>query len=374
VVLTSTQGCPRERTEEHILRWLTYRPAAGEGGWLDLARRVAHDLSRFRRAVTAVAPQVICVFSLYGLPHALLPAARRTGRPVVYAFSGEWLEPAGRGDPWLSRWSTAPSARGRRLAKRALGRLLDGWLPTDIGPLDLRHAYFTSAGLRANFEAKGFPVAEAEVIHWGVDVQRFRYGPGDRRDGLLRLLFAGRIAPEKGLHTAIEALEILRELDDPPALVLDVAGPVQAAGYLRDLKRAIAERGLGDIVRFLGTIPWEAMPDLYRGHDVYLLPSVWAEPFSIGLLEAMASRLAVVGTTTGGSREVLNDGVNCLTFPPEDARVLALQLRRVLDPGLRERIAAAGRATVEAGFTFDRMLRRIESLLGQSAGERRHLS
>ena len=46
-----------------------------------------------RRLIRECAPDVIYVFSLYGVSHGLMLAAQRTGRPVVYAFSGEWLKP-----------------------------------------------------------------------------------------------------------------------------------------------------------------------------------------------------------------------------------------------------------------------------------------
>ena len=73
------------------------------------------------------------------------------------------------------------------------------------------------------------------------------------------------------------------------------------------------------------------MPRVYADHDVFVFPSIWEEPFSIGLLEAMACGQAVVGTTTGGSAEILVDGVNSLVFPPGDPRRLARQVKRLFD-------------------------------------------
>jgi glycosyltransferase involved in cell wall biosynthesis len=177
------------------------------------------------------------------------------------------------------------------------------------------------------------------------------------------LLFAGRIAEEKGLHTVIEALTLLRDEGRTGRARLTVAGPTQEADYLASVSRRVVGYGLQADVRLIGPVSPEAMPELYREHDVFLFPSIWEEPFSIGLLEAMASGLAVVGTTTGGSQEVLTHEANGLTFPPGDARELARQLRRVFDPDLRRRIGCEARKSVERGFSTGRMVERVEGFL-----------
>jgi glycosyltransferase involved in cell wall biosynthesis len=80
--------------------------------------------------------------------------------------------------------------------------------------------------------------------------------------------------------------------------------------------------------------------------------------------EAMASGLVVVGTTTGGTLEILRDGETGLTFAPEDADGLAKQVARLItDPDLRCRLAQAGRQTVLENFTLDKMVKEIEAYL-----------
>jgi glycosyltransferase involved in cell wall biosynthesis len=166
-------------------------------------------------------------------------------------------------------------------------------------------------------------------------------------------------------------MEIMARAGTVGRVALSVAGPAQDPEYLAGLQRSLHASPLREHVRFLGQVPWERMPELYQDHEVYLLPSVFEEPFSIGLLEAMASGLAVVGTTTGGSREVLVEGENSLTFPAEDAPALAAQLQRVLDPTLRARLAAAGRRTVEQRFPLDRILSEIETFLQDAVAQHR---
>ncbi|HEY9709366.1 MAG TPA: glycosyltransferase, partial [Oculatellaceae cyanobacterium] len=80
--------------------------------------------------------------------------------------------------------------------------------------------------------------------------------------------------------------------------------------------------------------------------------------------EAMASGLVVVGTTTGGTKEILRDGETGLTFAPEDADGLAEQVTRLSrDLDLCSRLAQAGRRAVLENFTLDKMVKEIEIYL-----------
>ncbi len=369
-VLTSRHGLQAPRTDGQVHRRLAFRPDSVRGSLATVLRREREDQRALQAMIAAIDPDLVYVFSLYGVSAALPLIAQRAGRRVAYAFSAEWLEPGYRGDAWLGFWSHEASTGPRRALKRALRRSVDPFMPTGLDRLDLRRAYFTSRRLRELFAAKGFRVEQADVIHWGVDVDRFR--PRERADqaDALRLLFAGRIAEEKGLHTVIEALALLPNDAHTRRHCLTVAGPAQDDAYLASLRRRIEQGGLGVEVRWVGPVAREAMPDLYRAHDVFLLPSIWEEPFSIGLLEAMASGLAVIGTATGGSAEILRDRENGLVFAADDAKALADRLRLVWREDVRSRLGEAARRTVETGFRFETMLERIESFLTAAAGRR----
>jgi glycosyltransferase involved in cell wall biosynthesis len=81
----------------------------------------------------------------------------------------------------------------------------------------------------------------------------------------------------------------------------------------------------------------------------------------------MASGLVVIGTTTGGTKEILKDGETGLTFAPEDADGLAEQIGRLIaDPGMCRRLAQAGRQAVLENFTLDRMVQEIEAYLQET--------
>ena len=73
----------------------------------------------------------------------------------------------------------------------------------------------------------------------------------------------------------------------------------------------------------------------------------------------MASGTAIVATNTGGTPEIVRDGVEGLLVPPRDAEALAAALRRLLgDPALRQRFGRAGVARVQAEFTVEQYVAR----------------
>jgi len=117
-------------------------------------------------------------------------------------------------------------------------------------------------------------------------------------------------------------------------------------------------------VTFHEPVSRDDMPGLMQEFDVLVFPSVYEEPLARITQEAMASGLVVVGTTTGGTKEILRHGETGLTFAPGDAEGLAEQVARLMtDPDLRFRLAHAGRQTVLKDFTLDRMVTEIEAYL-----------
>jgi glycosyltransferase involved in cell wall biosynthesis len=174
-------------------------------------------------------------------------------------------------------------------------------------------------------------------------------------------LYAGRLAPTKGVHTAIRALGCLGPSRD--SVRLDVLGRGDP-DYERSLRRLVDDLGLSRHVTFREGVARDQMPSILAEYDVLIFPSEWEEPLARMPMEAMAAGLAVVGTTTGGSGELLRHDENALTFRAGDPVNLADQVRRLLhDPVLCRRLADTGRADVQARFTIDRMVTDLECFL-----------
>ena len=193
------------------------------------------------------------------------------------------------------------------------------------------------------------------VVPLGVDERRF-VPPAAPFDGPPTLLFTGRLRYYKGLDT------LLRALADLPRVQLVVAGD----GPMRDPWEALAlELDVAGRVRFLGEVDDADLPALYRRAHLFVLPgNARAEAFSTAMLEAMASGLPCITTEVGsGTSWVVQDSVTGLVVPPRDPAALAGAIQSLLaDTARRQAMGRAGRARVEAEFTLERMVARVQAV------------
>jgi len=193
-----------------------------------------------------------------------------------------------------------------------------------------------------------------------------------------RILFVGRVSPEKGVHTLVEAMsEVVRRI---PNAKLDVLGGRSqlARGYLvdlsddphvrnlgrfyrgddrgvyaRELAAAVAAAGLQRCVTFHDAVPYEEVTRFYRQAAVVVNPSL-SESFGRSLIEAMAYAVPVVATRVGGMPEIIDHGREGFLVPPEDAAALADAIVRILaDPAAAAQLGRAGRKRVEERYTWD---------------------
>jgi glycosyltransferase involved in cell wall biosynthesis len=289
--------------------------------------------------------------------------------PVLYV-SDNWLYELEESDRWLNWMRNEPPRYLTRLAKRGLKAPLasfGGRYRSD--QLAHTHAQFASSYLRSRAIARGRCSPDSPVIHWGVNADLWH--PPNTPASSRRLLFVGQIAPEKGVHTVIEAVRLLRTQFGFPGVEMTIAGDGVNPAYVERVRSMASHPNLAGSVRLIGKVDRSALPEIYRSHGVLVFASEWEEPFSITLLEGMASGLAVVATLTGGTPEALIPGANALEFPPGDALGCAECLGKLLEsPGLVRSLGQAARTTVLAGFRFDDMVSRIEDDLATARPQR----
>jgi glycosyltransferase involved in cell wall biosynthesis len=374
-VLTSDRDAGRVAAEPDVQRVLPhfFDAASGVAG---LRHRIAAERrarQALRDAVTSFAPDVVYFFNTQALTRSLLFEAQERA-PVAVYVSDPWFARWRYDDEWLRVWSSPEyvTGPGRKAAVARACRAVARRVPvpgvrTAFGELDVGGVHFTSRALRDAAVAAGQPVADAPVVHWGVDPATFTVTP--REPGpLRRLLFVGRVVEEKGVHVAVEALALARST--APDLTLTVVGPAPDAAYDVRLRRLAADLGVTGAVTFAGPRSRAEVVAAYAAHDALVLPSVWPEPFSITLLEAMASGRAVVVADTGGSAEVVVDGENGLLYDALDATACAQRLAALADPETLDRLARNARAEIEATHSLARMVDRVEELLLTRAATR----
>lgn len=122
-------------------------------------------------------------------------------------------------------------------------------------------------------------------------------------------LYAGRLAPNKGLDLVLDAASA-----SPDWLFL-IAGEDPRGHYGDTLRERAEQKNLAN-VRFLGWVPNDAMAAVYDAVDVVLLPFLRSEPLSRGMVEALARGRTLVATARGGPLDAVEDGVNGVLFDP----------------------------------------------------------
>lgn len=365
-VLTSVYGVWKPQTDGDIYRWLETTLERYAYTFLHWSLRVAKNENAnqraFKRFAGSFKPDVVYLWNLTTISLSLAFMAQRMGLPTCYFVSDHWLS-CWEKDPWYSLCNHPRSTVTRRAAWRALRCILKAsgaLLPS--GFLDLHHVQFASRYLKQHALQYGQPVGGAKVIPWSVDVDLFAYkarGPTPRR-----LLYVGQIVHHKGVHTAVQALQVLVQQYGHRSITLTIVGGTHSPSYEAHVRRLASSLGMEGHIHFTGLIPRECLPPIYQAHDILLFPSIREEPFSITLLEGMSSGLAIVGTATGGSAEILQHEVNALVFPGEDSQACAAQVLRLLDDHeLFERIRQNGRRTIEEKYKLTNMMDAIESAL-----------
>ena len=136
---------------------------------------------------------------------------------------------------------------------------------------------------------------------------------------------------------------------------------IAGEGPERDALAALVRRlGLDEVVRFVGHR--SDVGDLLAASDVVASSSAF-EGSPLSLMESLGAGKPVVATRVGGVPEIVRDGIEGLLVPPDDPAALADALLALLrDPGLRDRMGAAGRTRQRTEFDIRVMVERLEAL------------
>jgi glycosyltransferase involved in cell wall biosynthesis len=375
-VLTSRAGGKRVEDDEgvRVVRALHLWETGVENGLasvLGFAFASGADCRRLRRETRRTAADAVAYWHQGGLTSALLAVRPPAGCGVLCDVSSDWLiDAATTGGNWFRVWRTKPGPRLRRTAKSFLRTFVAAVLgaPTERPDIPPGRAYFTSVERKRAHLDLSIPVEDAAVIRSGIDLDLFTFSAerpeaprldSERPAAPRALLFLGRLKRRKGLHTAVLALGYL-----PADVELRVVGPPEDPEYVAEVADLVRKTGVGGRVRLAGPVEHAEVPSLLRGVHALVFPSEEPEAFSRLVLEAFATGTPVVGTTLGGTAEVLREGETGLTHAPGNARELADQLARLLgDADLRARLVRNARSLVETSYSLGFTVSQIEVLL-----------
>ena len=263
---------------------------------------------------------------------------RRLGVPVLCALQGEDLFVNGLIEPYKSQAL-------RLLRQRAED--VDGF----VAPC----AYYSD--YMATF--LGAPPERVEVVPLGISL----HGYGDRvreREGTFNIGYLARICPEKGLHLLIEAYLQLSERLGKENLTLAIAGYLGRAdrAYFQDQMRLVRKNGLQDRVTYKGEVTRKEKIAFLQRLDVLSVPTSYADPKGLFVLESLAAGVPVVEPWHGAFPELIAaTGGGVLVEPGSAAAVgealaqLAQHPERILELG------SAGQRAVRERFDDTTMAR-----------------
>ena len=147
-------------------------------------------------------------------------------------------------------------------------------------------------------QASGIPVAKVQSYFLSTEHQSLPF-PSTAPT----VCFVGRLVPEKGVAVLLHAMRhVANELPEARLLIV---GDGKEKQRLQLLSKQL---NLDNVVEFLGYIPPERLDEVWLRSHVQVVPSVWAEPFGLVAVEAMAVGRPVVATRGGGLEEIVVDG------------------------------------------------------------------
>jgi glycosyltransferase involved in cell wall biosynthesis len=327
------------KTDPRMLGEMTVSMLKGEHG---------HQKKEFDKLVEWLkdepAPDVI------NLPNSLLiamagPIRRTLKRPVVVTMQGEDLFLDGLQEPFRTQ--------SLDLIRRQTA---------DVD-LFLAVSEFYIARMH---EFLGIPLDKIAVVPLGINTDGYQ-GQRPEGDGVFRVGYLARVAPEKGLQELAEAYRVLRHSKGLPKSRLEAAGYLgnEHRSYLAGVERQMREWGLGDEFRYHGAVDRAQKIEFLRGLDVLSVPGPYPDPKGTYLLEAMAAGTPVVQPRRGAYVETIErTGGGLLVEPTTDALAEGLQtLAR--QPALARTLGRRGADGVRAHYSVAREADRVLEVFGQ---------
>ena len=271
------------------------------------------------------------------------PIKEAIGRPICCTLQGEDLFLAGLREPYHSQ--------ALELI-REHSQYVDAFLAVSAFYADFMAGYLK------------IPREKIHVVPLGINLRDYDAQPPARhphQDGPFTIGYFARIAPEKGLHLLAEAYCRLREREGFPAARLEAAGYLapEHHGYLHEIEGRMMRAGLADEFHYRGALDREAKIRFFRELDVLSMPTTYAEPKGLPVLEAMASGVPVVQPRWGSFPEIIERTDGGLLFEPNNSLDLAEAIYELWkNPEMAMDMGRQGRQGVHQHYQVSQMASR----------------
>lgn len=307
------------------------------------------------QALLRIKPDLIIVDNFSLVSVAPLLAAVRAKSPVIVQANDKWLiyglKTAGGPGLWHC-------PRAQRPWIVAAQRLLQPMFSTIARHV---HVIVNSHFMKDTYIRAGFKEEHLQVVYLSIDVDMF--WPDTDRSRIaapVRLMFAGQLWAGKGPQIAIKALAELKKQSPEMNFILELYGKGDP-GFRNYLDKLALQLDVSDSIRYCGFVPQTELAEALRTHDIFLFTSIWDEPFSLTLLQAMSCGIPVISTVAGGNAEAIENEYSGLLVSPGDPVVLAQAiLKLVQDPALRSRLSMQASAAVRERWSLRQYVDTLE--------------
>lgn len=176
--------------------------------------------------------------------------------------------------------------------------------------------------VRSQLIANGLPASQVVTLRCGIaEPTSIHRELTEEVHQQKRILFAGRIVPDKGLDWLLKAMPLI-----DPQIRLDIAGDGWAMPKVFQLAEDLK---ICDRITWHGWCQGEKLEDLYRNSFAVIFPSVWPEPAGLVTLEAYARFRAVIASAVGGIPEHVQDGKTGVLVAPNQVEQLATTINEL---------------------------------------------
>lgn len=223
-----------------------------------------------------------------------------------------------------------------------------------------------------------------QTVYNGIDASEFArekdYSKA-RQKKIKRIMYAGAVSPEKGVHILLDAFQtVVRDYSEVQLVIVGPQAvrpleevfpqttsqkndsdsiflslkPFYSQSYLALLKEKLTS-DIAEKVSILGMIPRSQLVDCFFDADIFVFPSLWDEGFGLPAVEAMAAGTPVVATRSGALVETIREGKTGFLVEKNHVFALATAILRLLEnDDLRESMSKAARQWALENFTWDR--------------------